>query len=327
VPNDDPAEQGGLRLSCEARADDASDRKKKPFTIASLYQTLKVEDKGNKADLETDLAVASPPLPCSEEAAERNGGTVVATPYASKVCHCVGSTFQVFITAMELWHARYGGDGTYRGLSVSQMKSLRSVWYVASGGTQGAKAALTGQGLGTAVAHSAAQPGDFVQIWRNSGSGHSVVFAGWKKTGGKITGITYWSCNSGGPGTLTETVGAGAKDVDPARIHIGRALAPGTLKPDSGPAQDARPPADRGQPRKDTQETRPDQTWPRDQRHDVAPGADLPSAMERDGGGQSGTVALAGGCRVGTSRAGPVWPWILLSLAGLRRRRHLGGPA
>jgi hypothetical protein len=30
------------------------------------------EDKGNKADLETDLAVASPPLPCSEEAAERN---------------------------------------------------------------------------------------------------------------------------------------------------------------------------------------------------------------------------------------------------------------
>jgi dipeptidyl aminopeptidase/acylaminoacyl peptidase len=42
VPNDDPQNKAGFAFRVKRRADDASDRKKKPFTIETLYRTLKV---------------------------------------------------------------------------------------------------------------------------------------------------------------------------------------------------------------------------------------------------------------------------------------------
>lgn len=162
-------------------------------------------------------------------------GTRVATPYAPNVCHCVGATFQIYLTAFENWTQQGGGDGTLGGLSVADVKKLRQIWYVATAAEEGAQAGLVAYGLGQAIALDDAQPGDFVQLWRNNGSGHAVVFDGWQRDANQqITGIRYFGCNSGGPGYQTEPVGSGTKDVIESRIYIGRANYPGSLPPDAG---------------------------------------------------------------------------------------------
>lgn len=167
-------------------------------------------------------------------------GTRVATPYAPNVCHCVGATFQIYLTAFENWTQQGGGDGTLAGLGVADVKKLRQIWYVATAAEEGAQAGLVTYGLGQAVALDDAQPGDFVQLWRNNGSGHAVVFDGWQRDANQqITGIRYFGCNSAGPGYQTEPVGSGTKDVIKSRIYLGRASYPGPLPPDAGaPAAD-----------------------------------------------------------------------------------------
>lgn len=167
-------------------------------------------------------------------------GTTIAKPYAAGKCMCVGATFQVYMTAFEAWDAQHGKTGSLRGLSVAQVKQLKSIWYVATSALEGSQAALVKLGLGSAVAVlDQAQPGDPVQFWRQNGSGHSVIFDSWVKTGGTITGLTYFSCNSGGPGYVTEPVGTGSKEIDVARIHVGHPLPPVEV-PDAG-APEAQP--------------------------------------------------------------------------------------
>jgi hypothetical protein len=167
-------------------------------------------------------------------------GTTIAKPYAAGKCMCVGATFQVYMTAFQAWDAQHGTTGSLRGLSVAQVKQLKSIWYVATSALEGSQAALVKLGLGSAVkVLDQAQPGDPVQLWRNNGSGHSVIFDSWVKSGGKITGLTYFSCNSGGPGFITEPVGTGTKEIDVARIHVGHPFPP--VEVSDGGAPEARP--------------------------------------------------------------------------------------
>jgi len=172
-------------------------------------------------------------------------GTLIAEPYAPGKCHCVGATFQVYMTAFETWDQQYGGSsGSLKGLMATQVKQMRQIWYVATSDKTGVQAALTASGLGTKVTGlEQAQQGDLAQLWRNNGSGHSVVFDSWKQDGGAITGITYFSCQSGGPGFVTESIGSGASDVTAGEIHVVHPLAP-VEPPDAGPADQATPDAD-----------------------------------------------------------------------------------
>ena len=256
-------------------------------------------------------------------------GSVIAKPYQANVCHCVGATFQVYMDAFEAWTRANKGDGTLKGLSVSQARSFRSVWYVASGGTEGSKAALSTYKLGTPVtSQSAAQPGDFVQIWRNNGSGHSVIFSSWKRTGGTISGLTYWSCNSGGPGFATETIGSGSRDITPGKIHIGHPLSPGApLKPDAGPKPDTRPRPDTAAPRPDTARTKEDTGTVTPKKDTGASPIPDRAGSRRDHGGNPATTSmqLQGGCSMGVRRSGGRWglAWLVL-LAVLWRRRRRG---
>lgn len=155
-------------------------------------------------------------------------GTTIAKPYAPDKCHCVGASFQVYMTAFEAWDQQYGkSSGSLKGLTVAQVQQLKQIWYVSTPALEGSQAALSTLGLGAAVKSlSQAQQGDLAQIWRNNNSGHSVVFDSWVLDVGKIVGINYFSCQGGGPGFVTEPVGAGAKDVDATRIHVGHPFPP-----------------------------------------------------------------------------------------------------
>lgn len=174
-------------------------------------------------------------------------GALIAQPYAPGKCHCVGTTFQVYMTAFEAWDKAYGGSsGSLKGLTAAQVKALRKIWFVATSDEAGAAAALPAHGLGAKVSTwSSAQQGDLVQLWRNNGSGHSVIFDYWVQSGGKTTGIAYFSCQSSGPGFVSEAIGSGAKEVDANRIYIGHP-APPVSPPDGGAAADGLPPPDLG---------------------------------------------------------------------------------
>lgn len=243
-------------------------------------------------------------------------GTTIAKPYAAGKCMCVGATFQVYMTAFEAWDAQHGKTGSLRGLSVAEVKQLKSIWYVATSALEGSQAALVKLGLGSAVAAlDQAQPGDPVQFWRQNGSGHSVIFDSWVKSGGKITGLTYFSCNSGGPGFVTEPVGTGDKEIDVARIHVGHPLPPVEV-PDGG-APEARP--------------------------REAAVADQAARLDAPSPGDLGTVdepAVAGyldaaqprprrpadGCSCATAPASPPAPLVLLALCALLRAIRCRAP-
>jgi len=101
--------------------------------------------------------------------------------------HCCGFTLSVaFITA------------TNRGLledkTEKQVSKFSSDWYGA-GGVNGklCVAALKNIGIGYEVSLEEAKEGDFCQIWRTNGSGHSVIFISHIYDGDNIIGFNYRS--------------------------------------------------------------------------------------------------------------------------------------
>lgn len=184
-------------------------------------------------------------------------GSLIAQPYGKDLCHCVGATLQVYISAFEAWDKQRGGNsGSLGGLTVSQVKELKQVWFVATDAEQGSQAALSDFHLGAALTSwSDAQPGDLVQFWRNNGSGHSAIFGQWKTSGTQTVGLTYFSCQSGGPGYKTESIGSGSSDIDASRVYLGHPWEPFEGGPPEGgtaieaSAGDATPePVQDGQP-------------------------------------------------------------------------------
>jgi len=134
--------------------------------------------------------------------------------------HCSGFTFTVVFNTLK-------ENQLLDLLDLNQVKEFQSHWY--GNTTIGAETqcvyALTKFKLGKNVLLEDAQPGDFVQFWRNNKSGHSVVFLSWEKdTKGKITGLKYRSSQklTNGIGDRIELVGLGEKDINPKRIYVGR---------------------------------------------------------------------------------------------------------
>jgi hypothetical protein len=156
----------------------------------------------------------------------RHDGQVVLSKTTADGTYCSGVTFTV---AMEA--ARRAG--LLRDMSFDQVKQLQRQWY----GVGQAEAetqcvyALEQHGLGRAVEHDEAHPGDFVQFWRGK-SGHSVVFMAWvTDRQGQRIGLTYWSSQTAtdGIGQHTEyfrDVPGKKGYVNPERVYIGRMLTP-----------------------------------------------------------------------------------------------------
>jgi hypothetical protein len=125
--------------------------------------------------------------------------------------YCCGLTFEVFFDAWMLWCRRNKHEESVAGLDVKAMKRVQSEWFGSKEDPTCLQTAFVANGLGHVVAKwEEATAGDFVQLWRNNGSGHSVVFLSWIKERESIVGLRYWSTqpSTKGIGEREERFGA-----------------------------------------------------------------------------------------------------------------------
>lgn len=150
--------------------------------------------------------------------------------------HCSGITWEVFMRALDAYN-RENNEKLMAGRPASEIKRFRSLWFGSAENHECARSALIEYGLGADVpTPDEAQRGDFVQLWRKNGSGHSVVFDSWvHDDAGRRTGIRYWSVQKAtdGIGYRVETFD-GAGGVDLAKSYIVR-VAPEVRRSDEMP--------------------------------------------------------------------------------------------
>ena len=109
-------------------------------------------------------------------------------------------------------------NGSINGMTVDDLLEFRMDWYVRDLYGSGPAEAVENYGIGEEVTDwSDIQPGDFVQFWRNSGSGHNTIFIDWETDNqGEIIGVYYWSTqgSTDGIGYRAEYFGNGTYDLD-----------------------------------------------------------------------------------------------------------------
>lgn len=143
-------------------------------------------------------------------------GRVVAKAYpdGSRCSYCCGLTFEIFCRAMELRNRAKGRvPDAFNGMCFDDLFNLLQLWYIEGKGDSPQRG-IVAYGLGRAIENwEDARAGDFCDFSRNNKTGHSVIFLEWTRDqAGKITGMKYFSSNSGGVGPQTEYfVDAGGK--------------------------------------------------------------------------------------------------------------------
>jgi hypothetical protein len=139
--------------------------------------------------------------------------------------YCCGLTLQTFFLTLQEYE-KAGNKLPPSQLVPETSSKFKHLWFCPALKSPGPVLALEEFGLGYRVENlDDAVPGDFIQIWRNHGSGHSVIFIDWERDDeGKITGLKYWSTQPAtkGVGYRTEPVGDGKKDVTRDLIFVGR---------------------------------------------------------------------------------------------------------
>jgi hypothetical protein len=155
-------------------------------------------------------------------------GALYAAGDPEKRAYCCGLTFEVFLEAYRLWCEAEKREFVLPGIADHEaLTEFRKRWFGVGGETTTMQQALVQARLGTAIAKlDDAEPGDFVQLWRNNGSGHAVIFLGWERDPRTkvITALRYWSTqkSTNGIGERREAIGKGEKDIDRTRLHIAR---------------------------------------------------------------------------------------------------------
>jgi hypothetical protein len=133
--------------------------------------------------------------------------------------YCSGFTFSVVMRAA-------ADLGLLAGKTVEEVRTFQKEWYGVPVSTKEKQCVMAAAnlGIGTEVGPEDAKAGDFVQFWRNNGSGHSVIFLGWNEKDGKRVGIKYRSSQGStkGIGNTTETIGSGTREIHPGRIYLVR---------------------------------------------------------------------------------------------------------
>ena len=173
-------------------------------------------------------------------------------------CFCSGHTLELFLGAYRAWQQETGVGETepYRvddgELLLSELDPYATgtfyQYWQGFGVTSDASAAdaLETFGIGMnlyEVDWDAALPGDFVNLSRSTGSGHSVIFMNWVTDGSTKVGFRYYGCNgsgdscpdpndpqntsgNSGPSFATEYFEGHGGTVLPSYLHIGRAFLP-----------------------------------------------------------------------------------------------------
>ena len=134
------------------------------------------------------------------------GGEVIAAGDAQGRCYCCGLTFEVLLDAWRLWCERAERPFRIDRMMAADVRRLQTQWFGSAKDRTCVRTALVENALGFEVEdwHDA-RPGDFVQLWRTNGSGHSVVFLEWVREAEEIVGIRYWS-------TQKATAGIGERE-------------------------------------------------------------------------------------------------------------------
>ncbi len=150
-------------------------------------------------------------------------GRVLSRGDPQRRSYCCGLTYEVYVRAL----LRASGGKPIPGLTGDDLHELRLRFFGDSKETgerrRLVQAGLESMGLGDPIPHDEARAGDFVQLWRHSGSGHQVIFINWLYKNGERAGLTYWSSQgtTHGIGFLSERFGPDG--VDPAQVYIVRA--------------------------------------------------------------------------------------------------------
>ena len=142
-------------------------------------------------------------------------------PAATEGTYCSGFTCWAATEAMK-------EQGLLDEMTPEQLKKFQQTWYGAEGFEKGKSETLSTKaledfGLGKGISREEALPGDIAQIWRNDGSGHSVIFKDWVKDDqGNITGIKYRSSQGSTDGIGDRTEIFKERGINPDKIYLGR---------------------------------------------------------------------------------------------------------
>lgn len=125
----------------------------------------------------------------------KNERIAKANPDGSKSCYCCGITFEDFFRAMKQLNSDLNVAEDINGMSAADMRYFIHLWFVQSMWGDGPGIALRYFGLGDNISEfKNVKKGDYVQLWRTTGSGHSVIFMNWTTNAeGDTTGLRYWS--------------------------------------------------------------------------------------------------------------------------------------
>jgi len=136
----------------------------------------------------------------------------------AEVCYCCGMTFEIWWKAMQII-----GKASFSSEHLIRIKKKFFGDDIAHENTL-VQYALVSERLGVKISNlQDAITGDFLQFWRNNGSGHQVIFLKWETSQGEIVGIHYWSTqtSTNGIGNHFENIGPLAIKRD--QIYIVRA--------------------------------------------------------------------------------------------------------
>jgi hypothetical protein len=118
-------------------------------------------------------------------------GKVILKGNPEQLTYCCGLTLQAYIMACTATDKHLG--------TVADVMAIRRKWFIADVdmeeslfSNKGPVDALVPAGHGRQVSIDEAVPGDCVQLWRKSGSGHSVIFIN-SFTEDGIRALKYWS--------------------------------------------------------------------------------------------------------------------------------------
>jgi hypothetical protein len=153
-------------------------------------------------------------------------GTRVCEADEQKRCFCCGITFEVFVRAYEKYCADAKKKFRILDLDADGVLRLRREWFGPTAKDRHTvEKAITMFKLGRSVKLEDAQPGDFCQLWRHSGSGHSVVVLSLEKdASGTPVSLRYWSAqgSTNGIGEHSERFSDEKSGVIAAETYVAR---------------------------------------------------------------------------------------------------------
>jgi len=121
-------------------------------------------------------------------------------------CFCTGHTLEILLDAIRRWRAANGVDlrSPFGPLSMDSLRGGEFYQYWQGYGVSNEASsadALEAAGIGYNIyadSWDTAQPGDFVNLSRENGTGHAVIFHSWLREDGRIVGLRYYGCNRRG---------------------------------------------------------------------------------------------------------------------------------